>query len=567
MRLRGKFFAASAPAFAVALVVIGCIVYTQLLKEHEKSIERDISLAAGSIDIRFESFSQEIESYVRLLASSTPVESWFDRSASQLNRSHIRRETESLFNRVLSNRPIIQNLRLLDRQGFEQMRVSDDSSSTTTPENQVSDWFPDVALSWWSISQRLIAQESPDKGPSLIFTAQVRNKDQGRSTTEILGFVVIDVLIKDIASNIGQSAVRSNGYTVFMDESLNLIDTPAPYFNDALMVRESLKRAQLNLNYDGNIATLEVDNTPRLVRQHLVTDGLVALVVFKASANQLFHHEIGTRVGIATLLAIIAFSTFFAFLVQKIVVTPIYQLQSNIKALSDGQPVPILQIHRSDEIGQLARAFFSMSEQLSDSMQRLQETSDRNAQLANHDGLTGLPNRRHFQATLEATVERAAQFNRQFAVLFIDLDNFKQLNDNYGHQAGDELLVTTANRLTESLDSIVGAHKHQSCTLDYHVARLAGDEFVVVLFGFESEPFIRKAATELVNHLCQPTRVDGESWLLAASVGVALYPQHASDAESLLACADQAMYAAKRVPHSGWRLFDSDGPIPLPRAS
>lgn len=550
--------------------MIGWMVYAHLLDNSRDALKREIELTADRIDVRFESFSKEMDSYARLLADSAPIVDWFSRSESHLYGARIRFDVNALFGRVRINRPILSDLILVNRDGIEQFRFSSENEvKKPAPNISRSKWFKTVKSNWWSRSHLIIARDMHDGQNSLIITSQVRSKDAASiigANSEVLGYVVIKVPIKDIVRDIGLNALGSVGYAVFMDDNLNLIDAPESYVTDAVAVRESLAEVSPNQpNLD--VTTLEINGETRLVRQHQITDGLVAMVVLPTKISELFHHRIALKVALATGIAIIAFSCFFAWLAQAIVVRPINQLQSNITALSEGRHIPSKQSHRKDEIGELARSFSQMSQRLSESMRQLQDTSQRNEQLANHDGLTGLPNRRRFQTLLEASVNRASNENEQFAVMFIDLNKFKLLNDTLGHRAGDELLVTTANRLSESMEDFLNEKTCQPNTLEYQVARLAGDEFVVLLYGFQSCSIVATAADLLVDHLCRETIVENANWKLEASVGVALFPQHATTSESILACADQSMYEAKHQPRSCWRMYTAKKEASLRRAS
>ncbi len=156
------------------------------------------------------------------------------------------------------------------------------------------------------------------------------------------------------------------------------------------------------------------------------------------------------------------------------------------------------------------------------------------ADMANNDPLTKLPNRRWLMSFLPAAVKRAARGNGRLALLFIDLDNFKEVNDTLGHLAGDELLLQAAARISETVRA------------SDRVARLGGDEFTVVLENVESEEAVARIATGIIEQLTQPFALAGTAGnRISASVGISLFPDHGTDADSLLKHADVAMYAAK----------------------
>jgi len=155
--------------------------------------------------------------------------------------------------------------------------------------------------------------------------------------------------------------------------------------------------------------------------------------------------------------------------------------------------------------------------------------------LANFDRLTDLPNRTLFRDRLQQAIFRASRRQDSFVLLFMDLDGFKGVNDRFGHNSGDELLVTMGARLTNLI--------RQSDT----VARLGGDEFTVLLGDIADESNGLQVAEKIITVVNQPFVFKGKSVQVGASIGMAVFPEHGSDGETLLNAADQAMYAAKKA--------------------
>lgn len=165
--------------------------------------------------------------------------------------------------------------------------------------------------------------------------------------------------------------------------------------------------------------------------------------------------------------------------------------------------------------------------------------------LANHDPLTGIPNRSYFQIYLEHAISQCARSGGQVSLLFIDLDRFKHINDSRGHEVGDEVLRIVADRLGGSLRG------------DDFLARLGGDEFAVVMSHPKTLRAARRVAMKLLEALSQPFRIDNRSYTITASIGISVCPDDASDANTLLRQADMAMYKAK-LKRSGFEYFSED---------
>jgi diguanylate cyclase (GGDEF)-like protein/PAS domain S-box-containing protein len=154
-------------------------------------------------------------------------------------------------------------------------------------------------------------------------------------------------------------------------------------------------------------------------------------------------------------------------------------------------------------------------------------------ELARYDSLTGLPNRTMFLSELDRAVARSKRHGKEFALCFIDLDRFKTINDTLGHEAGDELLKTMAQRLRSAVRE------------NDLVARLGGDEFVVLLESGGALSDLNTVSQKLLSALGEPTDILGHTFLITASIGIAIYPGHGQDAVTLLRRADAAMYLAK----------------------
>lgn len=181
---------------------------------------------------------------------------------------------------------------------------------------------------------------------------------------------------------------------------------------------------------------------------------------------------------------------------------------------------------------------------LNDLISRKKE-GDHDHFLAYHDSLTGLPNRALFLHLLEQALAHCARSARRLAVLYIDLDHFKPVNDTLGHQLGDLLLATVAERLRASVRK------------SDVVARLAGDEFTVIQTDLVDIRPARALARTLVHALHRPFMLKGREVRVSASVGISIYPDHGASAEELLQRADLAMYRAKEQGRDRYRFYEA----------
>ncbi|MDC7823729.1 diguanylate cyclase [Pseudomonas sp. BLCC-B13] len=194
-----------------------------------------------------------------------------------------------------------------------------------------------------------------------------------------------------------------------------------------------------------------------------------------------------------------------------------------------------LPVQRQDELGQLARSFVQMQEEIVEHLEELSRSRNALEHLARHDPLTGLPNRRVFFERLEHALAAARRSAKPLAVLFVDLDHFKQLNDSLGHSVGDRVLQAVANLLRSAT--------RESDT----VARLGGDEFVILIEQLDDPGRVVAVLHKLHERFQLPMLLDGHEVKVQASMGVSLFPRDGDDIESLVQQADRAMYVAKNA--------------------
>jgi len=223
--------------------------------------------------------------------------------------------------------------------------------------------------------------------------------------------------------------------------------------------------------------------------------------------------------------------------------------------LSSGRAVGVM-LFVSVEIETFTPEFVELLQRLAenvsfalDNFDRADEKAKADARieyLASHDSLTSLPNREMFNELLHHAIEAARRHQRRFAVLFIDLDRFKIINDSLGHDAGDILLVEIGNRLRQNLRS------------SDVVARLGGDEFVVILEETAERNDVEGIARDLLSVLSEPLQLSGHGCHTTASIGIAMYPLDDCDVQTLTKNADMAMYLAKEDGKNGFRFFTKE---------
>lgn len=254
-----------------------------------------------------------------------------------------------------------------------------------------------------------------------------------------------------------------------------------------------------------------------------------------------------------------------------------------LRQMPQGESIPIMIVTGSDDRKSIDQGFEAGATQYktkpvnwsllgrdvqymlraSDAFNALKRQEDRLRYLAYYDPLTSLPNRRSFNEQLNRILKRCRRHKTSAALLFIDLDHFKRINDSIGHGRGDRLLVEIAKRLTVELreDDAINYYSDNSAEEDQmdsatEIARLGGDEFTVVLSDINDVMQVERVAKRILNTLSEPIALQSHNPVVTPSVGIAIFPQDGEDPDTLVRNADTAMYAAKAQGRACYRFYD-----------
>lgn len=248
------------------------------------------------------------------------------------------------------------------------------------------------------------------------------------------------------------------------------------------------------------------------------------------------------------MLGIIGISVFLftalGFLaVRYLLIRPLNELGKAAQDIGEGNLAFKLDIKNNDELGELATSLKEMS-------RNLRQSNEQIRYFAYHDSLTKLPNRLMFGEYLNHALAHAVRHNQALALMYLDLDDFKVINDTLGHQAGDEVLMELSKRLAECLraDDYLGrSNQNQNISKSETetVARLGGDEFIIFLPNIRSPYEAATVAKRVLDSLAIPFAVENRQLHVSASIGITTFPKDGTDAETLIKNADMAMYHAK----------------------
>jgi diguanylate cyclase (GGDEF)-like protein len=336
----------------------------------------------------------------------------------------------------------------------------------------------------------------------------------------------------------------------------------AVVFNDRAAVRDALEQickteeiAQVAVfDKDGELlASLDTPNNTVLnsaeqaIARLLLPDVVIQPITYQGKqigalhisgqGTTLLRFLIGGLLGLLASLALSALgATYGSKRIQRAITQPLRNLSQVAHNISVertfNQRVPATHIA---DLNELAEDFNALLDQLESWQHQLERENASLAHQASHDALTGLPNRAFFESRLLGSMREARDSQTQMAVLFLDSNRFKEINDQLGHAAGDAVLIAIAQRLRAQL--------REGDT----VARLGGDEFAVLLKPIHHEDDAVLIADKIIESMHKPIALpEGGSITTSLSIGIALYPEHADNPEALVHEADVAMYHAKR---------------------
>ncbi len=320
-----------------------------------------------------------------------------------------------------------------------------------------------------------------------------------------------------------------------------------------------------HLDHDHYVETSKYDNAPLLFSQydanelflgnnaHLLFSGVritleKGFLLFTAHINK---DELQTaliqsrQVLIVSILIIVIVTLIISFIVlNKMLSLPLKSLLKGIEVISKGDYSHHIKLNSNDEFGLISLQFNEMARKIAKREHELDE-------LAHRDVLTQMPNRVMFQKRSDTAINRAKRLNSKLAIFFLDLDEFKIINDTLGHDVGDKLLI----EVSKSLSKIMRKNDL--------LARIGGDEFNILIEDLESPIFAQNIAQKIIEQMKQPILVNGEQMNITSSIGIAIYPDDGQDSVTLLKNADLAMYHAKASGRDRYHFFSKELGISL----
>ncbi len=429
--------------------------------------------------------------------------------------------------------------------------------------------YGESLMGWQIVRQAVNEKKSSyaiieESGNFIIYGSGITPVVKGHSHIVLTGFRISGELVARLSqdTSIGLTFVRRTSVMTssFDTKQRKLIENPVPYLDYQTLYND--QRLTKEVKIDDQIYYASVRHL------HLLDPAMDGSLLLTYPRNELYaiieHLQMEyLRLYTVGMLLFALFIWRISFLTMK----PLRKLAERVAKIAKGDLTPTV-IDQRDEIGSIASSFNELLNELTLSRQKielhaenleqiilqrtqeLRRVNDELTQQATHDTLTGLPNRKLFNDRLHQAVSLACRAHSNMALMFVDLDRFKWVNDTFGHAAGDELLKEAARRI-------------QSCMREGDtVARLGGDEFTVILAQTGTLSNIEEVAARILKELTTPFDLTGaDNTLISGSIGIAVYPEDGDSAAVLLLHADHAMYDAKKAGRATYRFWQ---PSPEP---
>jgi diguanylate cyclase (GGDEF)-like protein len=381
-------------------------------------------------------------------------------------------------------------------------------------------------------------------------------------TEEIIGYVISTINISYFDKLLSSITIGETGYGILLDASGKIL-----YHPDSSQIAGSINSTKLSsivTNYNKGFAnssgTLECiyDNTKQTYAYSILPELDYVLLVTQDISEIRSLTTIMLSILFIICAVLMTFIILFANTLAKRFSAPIISLRDAMRTASDGNLTVQSNIKSKNELGELSKNFnkmlhiiktnyedlASMHEELLSNEEQLRSNYDHIEFLAYHDILTNLPNKLAFLDYVNAALASFAMEGKSHAVYFVDLDNFKTVNDTLGHEYGDTLLVKTAQILSSIIDG------------NGMLARAGGDEFLIFKEDIPSQEAAVNFASWIIDCFRNPLDLGGEIVYVSMSIGIAVYPENGLSPNALIKNADIAMYKSKDTGKNKYTLFD-----------
>lgn len=547
MKLQTKILGILIPLIILPMILVGTVAYQQINTIAMSNAKGHIETLLNQIKFNLQTHLWRAEKSLDYIASDSLFKQYVNANETQRYALFYKPLVKSLQS-LQQTQPEYLEIKILFADGSEDISIESPDMGDLSTEHITESIVKQLRITPDEHTIMLNKNAAADKGSVLITKPVYRNNNEGTATT-LFGHLLINMDLGFINQLPMGNKVDIAPELLITNDQGEVFYTSAPDLQD---FGKRLSRSNIRTkNFFTLTESLHHDQIMLAITHNIESNiyatGIISKSRLIAGAKELNQVVILVTVSMTLLFALVLFTV-----IRILVTTPLARLSRIAHDISDGDMDSEIDIDQEDEVGELAKAFQTMRVNLKHSTQQIEE-------LAYYDSLTGLPNKITFIETIQILLAQAKENDEPIAVLFFDLDNFKNINDGLGHDMGDLLLQEVSHRLKDCIrasDLLERAANLPEDTRSNLIARMGGDEFTLVLSQINSIEEASIVAVRILSKLSQPFMLEDHEIYIGASIGIACYPHDGDTPEVLLKHADIAMYEAKARGKNNFQYFD-----------
>jgi len=550
VRLHTKLLLVLVPLIAAPMAVLGWVTYVQQRDSVEVEAQRQLSTVVDQVYRHVTARLDAGRADAILFANSDALRRYMlvDDEAQRFRL--LQPSLLKLFNSYQQANPEYYEIRVLLPDGYEDTRAAPAALPNVSEEEADTAYVQEMMRAGEDARTQIVI--NPDNGkPVAMLSRRIRLTDTSvdpiLAKPKLRGFLVTTMSLEFLQEQVDDIQTGHRGQLFFTDRGGRILFSPSRFERPASTAQTVTDDLLISARRQMPLRT-EHRGEMSLVHGRELHPNLYAFAVLPEDEIVASTQRLASlTVALIASSVLITAALLYGFL-RSLLLKPLARLGDAARDIGLGKSVVDVGIQRKDEVGHLATSFEEMS-------RRLQNSHEQIRHIAHHDSLTGLPNRRLFTQALERALVNARVHEEVLALLFLDLDDFKRVNDSLGHQAGDELLRKVAERLTHVVrprDVVSGPGLPESGSL---VSRLGGDEFIVLLTDLGEALDAAAVARRILDTLGEPVAVGDAEVIVKSSIGIAVFPQDGGSAEDLLKNVDTALYHAKEQGKNHYQYF------------
>ncbi|MCW9023238.1 MAG: EAL domain-containing protein [Gammaproteobacteria bacterium] len=563
MKLQSKVIGLLVPIVIIPILVLGWIAFQKLYETYQKENIDKISALQGQILLHLNKTLEYANANIKLLSESEALIRYVLTDDKEERYYLMQRPLQRKIINYQNAYPEYYEIRIIMPDGYEELRQVNKSIKNKVEEESGALFFKNMIDSKKDVFS--MVTRNPDNNEIVMYVGKRlmlfnRATQSVNTIKELKAYVVLTISMDFLFKHLDETKVENHEHLLVTDENGKIWfytkgDRHADDEHHELlkdMVGKSIPKdifstlkthAQNEEIFSGKFFNEKSMVIGKYLDSNMYLFSWVPNDDLLPESNRLVK-----LVAIIVLLTIVTTGGLIFAVLKVFVLRPIEKLDMAARKICEGKLIDEVILDSSDEMGSLAKTFCEMSA-------NVKISNDQARHIAYHDNLTGLPNRLMFREYLEHYIATAKRKKERLALLFLDVDNFKWVNDTLGHHIGDELLKEFSTRLDKTVREEDYIAQIDSINNDDIIARLGGDEFIILITDI-SDNFVPGNVAERILKCMRPTFVlEGKEVHAGVSIGATIFPDDGEDPDVLIRNADIAMYHAKKMGKNNYQYF------------